>query len=140
MISYKVEGDKHLIRALERIKGKVEKKVARSALGKGATIATRQIKRAVPADLKGLRKSIGRRSKTYKHSGTIVIVIGPRFAWRDPKTGKQPSAEALKIEYGDETTPARPFMRRAFSSSKAEIETAIRKGAWEGIRREAAKK
>ena len=94
-VSITVFGEAELIRALNKLEDKVRKKITRKVLYKAST----PILQAARKNLRGhtvtgnLRKSLGRRSKTYP-SGVSVVVIGPRIR---RASGKQ---KALKGQHG----------------------------------------
>jgi len=106
----------------------------------------REAKQRVPVDTGKLKRSIGRRFKFYRGTGTDVVVIGPRQRRGDEKvrsTGllstKTTIIKAIEgyhghlVEYGTVARytksgafrgigPAQPFMRPAWDLRKREAE------------------
>ena len=80
-----------------------------------------------------LRRSIGKRVQTYRHSGVTFGVVGPRTRIK-VEIGKRTSASGRKsaqfiavttlarlVEVGTSEVPAQPFVRRAAFSQRAAI-------------------
>lgn len=89
-MSMRLTGDKELKRFMKRLPKKV-KKVQRSAVSAMATPVLKQARKNAPKRTGTLRKSLGKKSRTYK-SGTVIAVVGPRNGkgvmvngkWHDP--------------------------------------------------------
>jgi HK97 gp10 family phage protein len=131
MMKITVQGERKLRRTLEALPVRVQRQVARKTLRPGATIISRAMKAAVPSisdqdaaalgewDATGkaltrhIKKGIGRRSKTYRNTGTAMLAIGPRYDFRTPGVEQAAGYLAQRLEYGDDERPAVPFMRRA---------------------------
>lgn len=111
----------------------------RSAAGKGATVLNRSVKSHVDPRMKGLKRSIGRRGVTYTATNTILVVIGPRFAFIDPESGLVPSAFAYSVEFGDHNSPPRPFARPGMEAVRGEVVATVGRNLGPAIEREAAK-
>lgn len=94
-----------------------------------------------------LAKSLGIKTKRYRRSGTVVVVMGPRPGFRVPvvdrKTGKtrivDPQRYSHLVERGTETTRKQPFMRPAWDGGKAEAMKTYAKAIIDGFDREAKK-
>ena len=131
MMQLSIQGDAKLRRTFAELPTNVRKQVAKKALRPGATILSRAMKSEVPAvtdryadelagvDAKALarhiKKGIGRRAKTYKNTGTVMVAVGPRYDFRSPGVPLSAGYLAERLEFGDEGEPARPFLRRTFS-------------------------
>lgn len=97
-----------------------------------------------------LRKSLARKTKTYRKSGIVVVIIGPRKGFKrlaKIKKGRgkgtyilvDPIRYAHFVEKGTYRTRAYPFLRPAFHQNKAAAERIMRTKILEGINRELAK-
>lgn len=127
------EGDKDLIRALDRLDDKAVRRVVRPAISKAMTPMLKDARRRAKeiGDNETISKSLGRRSKTYRGPGTTIQVIGPRKGFKDEETGHNPANTAHLSEFGTSphitkpgvrhpgTKPV-PFMRPAFDSTRAQ--------------------
>lgn len=155
-----LHGDKQLIRRLDKLKASGRRRVARKGIAAGAKIVNRATKDAVPAGdagvvrlvnesdripepalMKGIKKSIGRRKRTYGNDGAVFEAIGPRFENTQTHEGKdfKPSKEAAGVEFGDALHAPKPFMRAGFQSSVGRAKQAIAGGVRSALAVEAAK-
>ncbi len=104
----------------------LEKKVARSGNRKAVNRSTNPMLKAsrakAPVRSGLLRKSLGKRVRTYVGSGTVVGLVGPRSKFEGTFDGKKvkPVNYAKFVEFGNSRMAARPFLRPAFDSSKSE--------------------
>lgn len=130
----RVTGVKELDRALESIKKKTRNQYSRKAMRAGGKIVVAAAKSAAPdrrrrEDKKlvmGLRRSMFQKIKTYRHTGKVISVIGPR--WPE-------GAHAHLVEFGHRMVTAdgrtvgrvrpHPFLRPAFHSSRSQVKAAI---------------
>jgi len=83
-----IQGDKELIRKLQRLK-KGATKIVSSALGKALTPINKAAKQAAPYKFGLLKKSIGKKVKTYRRSGTVVGMVGSRRGYEETIDGKK---------------------------------------------------
>jgi HK97 gp10 family phage protein len=121
-------------------------KIARRALQMASTPILKTAKRLAPKETGLLRKSIGRRLKTYRRTGTVFVMIGPRYGFKQLVTlasGKQHLRNPIKyahlVELGTANAPPHPFLRPAWDAHKAQAEATIRRIVLEEITAEAAK-
>ncbi len=168
-IQAKMTGLEDLFKRMEGLKVALQKKILRKALGQ----ASKVVLKAAKANLAGvtgpestglLRRSLGRLTRTYRNTGTIVVLVGPRDGFRTALNSGQyadPVKYAHLVEggrwniavarnarvlsnrvkvFGTSVRPTvpRPFMRPAWQSNKAKLETLVREQILEGIE-EAAK-
>lgn len=131
-----VRGERALVRAMRVLPVRTKRTVARKGVAAGASVMNKGLKRAAPD--KFVRKSIGRRRKTYTNTGTVLEAVGPRYNYRD-EDGALADTRAVELEFGDENTPARPFMRPGFSANAPAARSAIEKKIGDEIAKEAAK-
>ena len=168
--SVKVSGLKEIDRALKGLGRDGAMRALKSATGKAATIISRAARdnaRKV-RDTGLLAKSMGKRTKTYKRTGTVAVVVGPRIEVQgvDSRGRKRwPHKYAHLVEYGTKPhtiqsdknmpvnenenifrrsvmhpgSPPRPLMRAALYSSRAHVLTKLKSEAWASIRKEVAR-
>lgn len=127
-----LHGDKRLLRKLNHLKGAAARRVMRGALNKASTPILKDARKKAPVDTKALRKSLGRKSKTYRN-GNVVVLVGPRTGHRDEKTGRVPTRYAHLAER------AKPYLRPAYDDNKAKAGKIIAAEVSAGIAKEAAK-
>ena len=120
-------GDKKLIRKLKVLSSATVNKIVRPSMKRASKPVITDARNRVPMGGTGLlKKSIGRRGKTYKNSGVLVEVIGPRSGFKrtveiDGKAViKNPTKYAHLVEFGTSKTGAQPFLRPALASKKSE--------------------
>jgi len=154
-------GDKALIRKLDQLsKPSRVRGAARQALGAGGKLMNRSLKDSVPSGdsgadrlvgsghrvsesdvMKGIKKSIGRRKKTYGQDNVVFEAIGPRFDHEHSAAGVtfKPSAEAREVEFGGIETQPMPFMRPGFESGSRPAISAITNEMQAAITKQALK-
>jgi hypothetical protein len=76
MISGSITGDKALDRKLKRLATSGQRKILRSALGKGLTVLGRGIRNAIDPDQKSAKKTVGSRNKKNKKTGLHEAKVG----------------------------------------------------------------
>lgn len=148
-IKTKVEGLEDSIAALKAFKYGVRTRLLRKIVTAGSSTLLKASKARAPRLSGLLRKSLGRKIKTYSPSGTVLAVIGPRSGFGKnvtfgPKGKKRtryqdPIYYANLVEYGTKTAPAKPFMRPAYDESRAAIKGLMAQKATEEVAKEAAK-
>ncbi len=116
----RLEGDAELVRKLNALPVKLQKKHSRTALSKAARRLVRAAKTRIPKRTGALKKSLGVKLKTYK--STVLAVIGPRSGFKTEVDGKthDPKRIAHLIEFGHggpHAAEAHPFLRPAFDST-----------------------
>lgn len=164
---FDLRGDKALIRALDALEDKVERRVLTSAVGKAARPILQSAKSKVPQRTGALRNSLGIKRYRSKRLPMAVAIIGPRVNFKATKKvaaniGDQnikPHKYAHLVEFGTAPhvipgafvggkgpltvshpgTPARPFLRPAFDQNVGRAQTVMASEIWNGIKKEAAK-
>lgn len=111
-----VKGLEDLISKLNSLPEKLEKKVLRAAIRKGANIIRDKARAYVPVDTGELRKSITVSGAKYR-KGTIALSIKPR---KNKKRGISVFYGKF-IEYGTSKMAAKPFMRPAYDEAEKEV-------------------
>jgi len=144
MVKMEVVGDEALQAAMLGLGRSSQARVARPAIREASTPIVRQMRQNAPkkqGDRTGqLRKSIGRRMVTYKNSGTVIAVIGPRrnFTTNDKFGNKvDPSNYAHLVEFGTYRSTAKPFMRPAWEENKSKARRTLRNRMWIELKKEA---
>ncbi len=143
LIRTTIIGDKKVIRALGRLADRARRRIVRQATTAAARPILKEAKSRVVRETGLLRKSLVLRSKANVRLGSVFVTIGPLrgFFGRGPDgRERRPIKYAHIVEFGSQTTAARPFMAPAFHAKRAE---GIAKGSAilvKGIEREAAKK
>lgn len=119
-------GDKALMRLIKRMPSRVRRTVARKALRGPAAELSKAMKDAAPVDTEAygipplmLRRSIGRRRKTYA-SGVVVEVVGPSSKQRLPN-GQPVTRRVQFVERGTRDLPANPFLRRTAATKGPQV-------------------
>ena len=93
-------------------------------------------KREVPVDTGLLKKSIGKKVKTYRQDGVVWVAVGPRSGFEEHIDGvvvKNP------VKYAHLVEGHNPFMRRAFDTTKGEVLRIMEKELRSNIEKEARK-
>lgn len=138
-------GMKALDRLLAELPDKVSRKVQRKAVMAGSTIVRkayrRNLKTLVGKVTGTLRRSPGRRIRSYKRTNTVVAIVGP-FSGR--------ARHAHLIEYGTKgkerftkagkstgIMPAFAPLRKAWDSSLPKVKAVMRKKLSEELKKEA---
>ena len=131
----RLEGDKQLIKKLERLGSTIGRRVVRKAAGKSMTPMNKAAKREAPVVTGLLKKSIGKKVKTYRKDGVVWVAVGPRTGFLEVIDGvrKDPVKYAHLVEQHN------PFMRRAFDNTKGAVLRIMEKELRSNIEAEARK-
>lgn len=138
-VGVKIEGLEQCLKNLEELGTTKAKAVNRRALVSASSIPLKAAKEITPRDTGLLRKSLGKKQKTYRSTGTTWVGIGARPGFKDPDTGRNPVRYAHLVELGTVRARAKPFLRPALTQSKDAVINTYKDRLWEGIRREAEK-
>lgn len=111
-----IKGLKDLIKNLNDLPVKLEKKVIRAAVRKGANVVRDKARELVDKDTHNLQKSII--TTGVKVSGKIAFRVS--LKQRKTKNAKDPYYGRFK-EFGTSKMPAHPFMRPALDTSEGEV-------------------
>ncbi|MHB8100371.1 MAG: HK97-gp10 family putative phage morphogenesis protein [Sulfuricurvum sp.] len=115
-MSAEIKGIEELIKQLQDLPEKIEKRVVRAAVRQGANIIKDKAKDNVPVNEGDLKKSIkvkGVRGKP----GTIAFVIRPTSS---KKKGKSVFYGRFQ-EFGTSKMAAKPFMRPAYDEAGQDV-------------------
>lgn len=117
MIKVELNGLAETLKVLQNVKRAAQGKILRKAAGAMSKILVKEVKARVPVDTGLTRKSIGRRVKTYRKSGTVSAIVGPRTGFKDEETGHDPAKTAHLVEFGTVHSQPEPFMRPSLDAS-----------------------
>jgi HK97 gp10 family phage protein len=140
----KVSGHRELKRELEAVPEKIQRKALRAGQTKASRIVIKEARAKVPVRFGLLKKSIGRRSKTYRKTGVVLSVIGPRRGFKKKREGSgrksrlgrwlarrglikskvrhdDPAKYAHLVEYGTVRSAPKPFLRPAYEHNRSRI-------------------
>jgi HK97 gp10 family phage protein len=88
-VSLEITGFEDLISALSQLKNTKARAACRAAISQASVPVSRSQKKLAPVDSRQTRKSIGRKIKTYRNSGTTVAIVGPRKGFKAEVTDKK---------------------------------------------------
>ena len=111
-------GNAELDRRLRLLPDKLQSRVVKKGIRAAGKPILKTAKARVPVETGALKKSLGTKLKTYRHSGNSVLIIGPRTDDRYTKGERKPHKYAHLVERGTKHIPAVPFMRFAFMSQQ----------------------
>lgn len=130
------------LKDFRRLEANVMNKIVRPAVGKAMVPVNKTAKALVDKDSLTLQKSIAiLRPKTYKATGVVISVVGPRAGFMRVVDGKErrPSKYAHLVEYGTVNKAAKPFLRPALKSNVDNIRNILITEIGKGITKELAK-
>jgi HK97 gp10 family phage protein len=136
-----LEGDVRLRRKLERLETKSQKKIVRPAVNAALTPINKAAKRKASVETGLLKKSIGKKVKTYR-SGTVWGGVGPRTGFKTQMEDgrfRNPVKYAHLVELGTRHSPARPFLRPALDEQRPHALAVLAAKVRAGIEKEARK-
>ncbi len=139
-VTIDIQGDKKLIRKLDRLERRTARSIKRKGLRAGSSVLLKAVRKAAPRDTGNLRKSMTRKFKTYG-GRNVIVIVGP--AW--PKGahghlvefGTKPRATRAGQSTG--SMPANPFFEKAIRASLPAVNVAMTRKMKEEIEKEALK-
>lgn len=144
-------GIRELAEAFQELPRRAQSKVVRRAIRIASTPVLKQARLNAPTkgsteDATGtLRKSLGRRIRTNKYTGTTTAFVGPRRGFSvttTTKGGRKVVRNAVRYahlyEFGTARAKPHGFMRRAHEATKGTSENTLRTEIAAGVEREAA--
>ena len=99
--NFAMTGMDELVRKLERLEPKNQRRALRRAVGKAGNEIVKDARKRVATNLGLLKLSLGRKDKVYKRSNTAVSVVGARTRFKGKK------AESIRAG-GGRASKARP--------------------------------
>ncbi|HUU35196.1 MAG TPA: HK97-gp10 family putative phage morphogenesis protein [Vicinamibacterales bacterium] len=151
-----LSGHKELQRKLARLSAVAQRKVVRPAVNAALVPINKEAKRRCPVGQRGkrgtlgklraggerskpgaLKRSIGRKVKTYSATGTVWGGVGPRKEYAD-----DPGRRVHWVEFGRPAhgVPAQPFLRPALDTKRGEALGILGTRIRQGIEKEARKR
>ena len=130
MIAVHVTGANDTAATLAQI-SKICKKWARKTINEGTKQILRTAKPRTAVRTKRLKKSLGRKVKTHRGSGTTYGLVGPRTGYA--VAGDDPVKRAHFIEKGTRHAAARPFLRPSLEDYRTKFVDELGKDVNEGI-------
>jgi HK97 gp10 family phage protein len=137
LAAMKVTGLDEVLGRMRGLAAKVQKKVAKDAVGKAGQIILWDAKGRVRKVSGLLRKSLGRKVKVYRNTGVATAVVGPRRGFkvvlgvrvRGKAAGKtyhaDPTHYSHLVEKGTNRSQAFPFLGAALEASRGACEKAM---------------
>lgn len=123
----KIEGLSGLLKALAGVDAKLRRKATRKAVGEAGKIILRAAKGKVRKKSGLLKKSLGRKVKVYRGTGTAVAIVGPRTGFRETvqRGNRQMLSDPVKyahlVELGTVRSQAFPFLSSALEENRSAI-------------------
>lgn len=156
--SVKVTGLQDAFDQLHTLVAKVQKAILRKAMNKAGSIVLKEMKKHAPVEVgrdelsraraKTLKKSLGKKVKSYAKKGVVIVVVGPRRGFRKQvgvrKRGNNvgqpvyydPSKTSHLVEKGTSHAAAKPFARPARDNTEQKVFDAIVQTIQEGLEQE----
>jgi len=101
-ISAKIDGAEKLVEILRKLPPVIARRCLRPALNMEGTRVLKAAKQNVPTQTKLLKKSLGKKTKTYPKTNAVVVIVGPRKGFAQVIDGKKrnPVMYAHLVEFG----------------------------------------
>jgi HK97 gp10 family phage protein len=139
-------GDKELAKVFKTLGDRVQRRVLRGAVNAASTPVSRAAKSKAPKESGLLKKSIGKKVKTYPDRGVVVGIIGPKTSVVGEYKGKKrwPAKYAHLREKGfinavGEFVPPEPFLGPAMERTKGQQISIMQEKLAAGVIKEAAR-
>ena len=148
-VKAQVDGLADLLARLNGLKRQVASRILRKAVAEAGKIILKVAKQKAPRESGLLRKSLGRKVKVYRSSGTAVAIVGPRLGfkqvvrrargkWFPADVASNPVKYAHLVELGTVRSKAQAFLRPALQTHAGTIrkvmETQIDRGLAEAAK------
>jgi HK97 gp10 family phage protein len=129
-------GEKHLQRILQQLTPALQRKLTRQSVSKALSPMVSAAKQKAPRESGLLKKSLGKKIKSYASRNRVVGIAGPRKETVGEYNGKlrRPVRYAHIVEMRHQ-----PFMRPAFDATQSTMISIMKSELAEGVVREAAK-
>lgn len=132
-LSIQTSGLREFKGALEKLDKKLRAKVVRGAVNAGIKVFVAAMRQRVPENSGLLKKSLGRKSKTYRQGGIYVAIAGARsgFKYEVQYTVKDDDGKILRTykrvqdprNYAHLTDSDKPWVQPSFDATRAEAES-----------------
>ena len=144
--SMQLLGDKELTKTLKTLGERVQRKLLRQAVNAASTPVVKAARSKAPKQSGLLKKSLGKKIKTYPAKMTVVGIIGPRTEISGEYDGKKrvPWRYAHLVEGGhiDEqgnVIGLKPFLRPAYDETQGQALQVLKNKLADGVVKEAKK-
>lgn len=99
---FHLQGDKELIRTLDRLAASAVRRIVRPAVSRALVPLNKAMKRRAPVESGALKRSLGRKVKSYPRLGIVWGAVGPRsgYAVRFQGRNRDPRYYAHLVEFG----------------------------------------
>jgi HK97 gp10 family phage protein len=141
-----LEGDKALAKVFKTLGPKVQRRVLRSAVNAATTPVTKAAKAKADASKQSglLKKALGKKTKSYSKSMTVVGIVGARTNVIGEYKGKKrwPAKYSHLVEKGHiardgSFVPPKPFLQPAMDETKAQAVNVMKDKLASGVAKEA---
>ena len=139
-ITSQISGLKDIQKRLKNLDDKVERKIARAAVGKSGTPILKEARLRAPVDSGALKKSLTKRARHRARDHFFSVVITVRGGvFRDEKQGNEVIRYYRFLELGAKHRPAQPFLNPALKSAQSTSVNTLKKELGSKIEQEARK-
>lgn len=139
-IKMDVHGLKELERKLRELPEKLAKNGLRAAVAAGSRLVASEARRRVPVDSGTLKRSIyTKQIREESNNQQQTFYVGSRHGKKEQAKGRDAYYFPF-VEFGTEKSPAHPFMRPAFESTKEKAVEAVKTKLAERIEKLAGEK
>lgn len=144
----KLIGDKELERTFKQLGDRVQRRVTRGAVNAATTPIVKAAKQKASASKESglLKKSLGKKVRTYVEKKTVVGIVGPRKDIVGEYKGKKrwPAKYGHLVERGHiaadgSHVPPRPFLRPAYDETQGEAVAVMSDKMAAGVIKEASR-
>lgn len=139
-------GDKQLARTFRTLGERVQRKHLRAAVNAASTPVNKAAKAKAAKESGLLKKSLGKKVKTYPERMTVVGIIGPRTNVVGEYQGKKrwPAKYAHLVEKGfidraGNFVPPQPFLEPAMAETEGQAKAVMKDKLAAGVVKEAMK-
>lgn len=136
-----IEGVQGLVRKLERMERRTRARYLRRATSAAGTKLAQAVRRAAPVDTGLLRRSIGRRVRTYRKGAIATAIVGPRRGFEREVTGDDGQVHRVDpARYGNPVQARTNFMGTGAHQAEGGAVRAFGDNLGKAIEQEAAKR
>ena len=129
---------KRLDKKFKTLPAAVVRRINRRASSQAITPVLKSAKAKVPKRKGLLKKSLGRKQKSYPRNDVVYSMVGPRKGFKDEE-GNNPVNYAHLVEKGTKYAKAQPFLRPAMEENRAKVTSIYKNAMAAGINKEALK-
>jgi HK97 gp10 family phage protein len=141
-----MKGDKALAKTLKRLGVRVQRRVMRQAVNAATTPIVKAARSRAPKRSGLLKKSLGKKVRTYAEKMTVVGIVGPRTNVVGEHEGKKvrPALYSHLVERGfiaadGSFVPPQPFLEPAMAEAEGQAVDIMREKLAAGVVKEAQK-